>query len=237
MTYGERIAHIYDEWYSDYEESAVDLLQELAGRGRVLELGIGTGRVALPLLRRGVHVSGIDASEAMIARLRAKTGGADIEVVLGNFAEIDLDTRFDLIYVVFNTFFNLQTQEEQVKCFRSVAEHLTHQGVFLIEAFVPDPCRFDRGQSSRVVHLGEDVVRLDVARHCPVEQQVSCQHVLLSEEGVRLFPVKLRYAWPSELDLMARLAGLRLKRRWGSWDKGKLTQESAKHLSLYGMAD
>jgi SAM-dependent methyltransferase len=154
MTYGEHIAHIYDQWYSGYEGSAVDLLQELAGSGRVLELGIGTGRIALPLHQRGVDVTGIDASEAMIGRLRAKAGGADIQVVLGNFAEIYLEDRFDLIYVVFNTFFNLQIQEEQVECFRGVRKHLTEEGVFVIEAFVPDPCRFDHGQSVRVVHLG-----------------------------------------------------------------------------------
>lgn len=237
MTYGERIADIYDKLYSDYEESAVDLLQELAGRGRVLELGIGTGRVALPLHHRGVNVTGIDASKAMIEKLWVKSDGADIEVVQGNFVEINLDARFNLIYIVFNTFFGLQTQEEQVKCFRSVAEHLTQEGVFLIEVFVPDLCRFDNDQTVRVVHLNEDEVRLDVSRHSPVGQQVSSQHVLLSEKGVRLYPVKLRYAWPSELDLMARLAGLRLKHRWGSWDQGEFTGESGKHISVYGMAD
>lgn len=237
MTYGERIADIYDELYSDYEEAAVDLLRELAGRGRVLELGIGTGRVALPLAHRGVHVTGIDASEAMIEKLRAKRGGGGIEVVQGNFVEIDLEGRFDLVYIVFNTFFGLQTQEEQVACFQSVAEHLTEEGVFLIEAFVPDLCRFDDDQTVRVVDMSEGVVRLDVSRHSRVGQQISSQHVVLSEKGVRLYPVKVRYAWPSELDLMARLAGLRLKHRWGSWDKAAFTGESGKHLSVYGMAD
>ena len=173
----------------------------------------------------------------MIERLRAKTGAAGIEVLRDSFAEFDLDARFDLIYVVFNTFFALQTQEEQVGCFKSVAAHLTEEGVFLIEAFVPDLCRFDRDQTVRVVHLSEDEVRLDVARHHLVGQQVSSQHVLLSENGVSLYPVKLRYAWPSELDLMAQLAGLRLKHRWGSWDKGEFTSESGKHISVYGMAD
>lgn len=237
MTYGERIADVYDELYSDYEESAVALLQELAGRGRALELGIGTGRLALPLCHRGVSVTGIDASQAMIERLRAKPGGAGIEVVMGSFVEIDLDACFDLIYIVFNTFLGLQTQEEQVECFRSVAEHLTEEGVFLIEAFVPDLCRFDDNQTVRAVHVSEDVVRLDVTRHSPVGQQVTSQHVVLSAKGVRLYPVRIRYVWPSELDLMARLAGLRLKHRWGSWDKGEFTGESRKHISVYGMAD
>jgi SAM-dependent methyltransferase len=235
-TYGERIAAVYDEWYSDYEEAAVDLLQELAGRGRALELGIGTGRVALPLCHRGVEVTGIDASAAMIEKLRAKSGGADIEVVQGDFAEFELDARFDLIYVLFNTFYALLTQEEQVRCFQSVAQHLTQEGVFLIEAFVPDLSRFDRGQTVRAVHLSEDVVRLDATRHNLERQQISSQHVVLSEGGVRLYPVKLRYAWPSEFDLMARLAGLKLKQRWGSWDKDKFTADSGKHISVYGMA-
>ena len=157
-------------------------------------LWMGTGRVALPLHHIGVNVTGIDASQAMIEKLRAKTDDADTEVVQGNFVEINLDARFNLIYIVFNTFFGLQTQEEQVKCFRSVAEHLTQEGVFLNEVFVPDLCRFDNDQTVRVVHLNEDEVRLDVSRHSPVGQQVSSQHVLLSEKGVRLNPVKLRYA-------------------------------------------
>jgi SAM-dependent methyltransferase len=234
--YGDRIAGIYDRLYSDHEGAAVDTLQELAGEGNALELGIGTGRVALPLHHRGVKVTGIDASEAMVEKLRAKPGGADIEVLLSSFAAFDLDARFDLIYVVFNTFFALQTQEEQVGCFRSVAGHLAEGGVFLIEAFVPDLCRFDNGQTVRVVQLSEDEVRLDVAQHDPVGQQVSSQHVLLSEGGVRLYPVKLRYAWPSELDLMAQLAGLRLKHRWGSWEKEAFTEGSGKHISVYGAA-
>ena len=234
MTYGERIAEIYDELYSDYEESAIDLLQELAGRGPALELGVGTGRVALPLCRRGIKITGIDASEAMIEKLRVKPEGTDIKVVRGNFVEIDLEARFDLIYIVFNTFFSLLTQEEQLRCFQSVAEHLTQEGVFLIEAFVPDLCRFDNHQTVRVVHLSQDLVHLDVARHSPVEQQITTQHVLLSEKGIRLYPVKLRYAWPSELDLMARYAGLTLKYRWGSWEKGEFTAESGKHISVYG---
>ena len=236
MTYGERIADVYDELYSDYEESAVDLLQELAGRGRALELGIGTGRLALPLCHRGVNVTGIDASQAMIDQLRAKPGGDGVEVVMGSFVAIDLDACFDLVYIVFNTFLGLQTQEEQVECFRSVAEHLTEEGVFLIEAFVPDRCRFDDDQTVRAVHVSEDVVRLDVTRHSPVGQQVTSQHVVLSAKGVRLYPVRIRYAWPSELDLMARLAGLRLKHRWGSWDRREFTGASGKHISVYGTA-
>jgi SAM-dependent methyltransferase len=236
-TYGDRIADIYDELYSGYRESALDLLQDLARGGRVLELGIGTGRLALPLHRRGLRVSGIDASAAMIERLRAKPGGDSIEVVLGTFAEIDLVSRFGLIFVVFNTFFSLQTQEEQVRCFQSVADQLAPEGHFLIEAFVPDPCRFEDGQTVRAIHVGEHEVRLEAARHNKIDQQVISQQVLLSEDGLRLVPVKVRYAWPSELDLMARLAGLRLKHRWASWDRGRFTEESGTHISVYARDD
>lgn len=237
MTYGERIADVYDRYYPGYEEGAIDLLQELAGKGRALELGIGTGRIALPLSQRGVDVTGIDASGAMIDKLRAKPGGDAIKVVQGGFVEIDLDARFDLVYIVVNTLFSLQTQEEQVACFQSVAQHLADAGVFLIEAFVPDLRRFEDNQTTRVVHVSEDVVRLDVAQHNLVKQQVTGQHVVMSETAARLYPVKVRYAWPSELDLMARLAGLRLVHRWGSWDKGEFTGQSGKHISVYGIAD
>ena len=235
-TYGDRIAGVYDALYPGFEEAAIDLLHELAGRGRALELGIGTGRVALPLAGRGVEITGIDTSPAMITALQAKPGASGIEVVQGSFAQFEMEDRFNLAYVAFNTFFALQTQEEQVACFQSVARHLTTGGVFLIEAFVPDPGRFDRDQTVQVVGISEDVVNLDVALHDSVRQQVRSQHVVLSEKGLHLYPVKLRYAWPSELDLMARLAGLKLVHSWGSWDRSEFTAESGKHISVYGAA-
>ncbi len=237
MTYGQRIADVYDEFYSEYEGATVDLLQELAAGGSALELGIGTGRLALPLRQRGIDVTGIDLSPAMIARLRAKPGGSEIPVVQTSFAEFDLDAHFDLVYVVFNTFFSLLTQEEQISCFRSVARHLEEDGSFLLEAFVPDLCRFEAQQTVRAVQVEADMVQLDLSRHSPVEQQVSSQHVLLSEEGIRLYPVVLRYAWPSELDLMARLAGLHLRHRWDSWEKGAFSARSTRHISVYGRAE
>jgi SAM-dependent methyltransferase len=245
-SYGERIATVYDSFYPGHEEGAIDLLFELAAGGRVLELGIGTGRMALPLAERGLEVLGIDASPAMTERLRAKPGGDRIRVVQGSFAEMPaaLDgERFDLIFVVFNTFFALLTQEEQVQCFRSAAAHLTNAGLrrgpgcFLIEAFVPDLARYEDGQAVRLVHLSQDAVRLDVAQLDPVAQQIASQHVVLTEEGLQLYPVKLRYAWPTELDLMAELAGLTLQHRWGSWRKDPFTKESGKHISVYGPAD
>lgn len=236
-TYGERIAEIYDELYGSRFEAetaaAVEFLAGLAGPGPALELGIGTGRVALPLAARGIPVHGIDASPAMVARLRAKPGGDRIPVTIGDFAEVGVDGQFRLIYVVFNTFFALLTQADQVRCFQNVARRLTDDGCFVIEAFVPDPARFDRGQRVEAVDVEPDRIHLHVARHDPVTQQVTGTHILLTESGIRLFPVKVRYAWPAELDLMARLVGLRLKERWGSWGREPFTARSAFHISVY----
>ena len=235
-TCGERIAGIYDDWYGAFDDATVATLGELAQGVRALELGIGTGRVALPLLHSGVEVHGIDASEAMVDRLRAKPGGENIPVSLGDFADIAVEGQFSLIYVLFNTFFSLLTQDDQVRCFENVARHLSADGVFLIEVFVPDLKRFDGGQAVRATRVGNDEVRLDVSQLDRASQCVVSQHVALTEQGVRLYPVKLRYAWPSELDLMARLAGLELRHRWDSWQRTPFTEESGKHISVYGHA-
>ena len=235
-TYGERIADIYDEWYRTYDEAAIATLSELAQGGRALELGIGTGRIALPLQRKGIEVYGIEASAAMLAKLRAKPGGENIPVTLGNFAEVAVEGQFALIYVLFNTFFALLTQDEQIRCFENVAQHLSADGVFVIEAFVPDMTRYDGRQAVRVVSIGDNELRLDAAQLDPVNQQITSQHVVLTEQGVRLYPVKLRYVWPSELDLMARLAGLCLQQRWGSWERTAFSADSVRHISVYGHA-
>lgn len=234
--YGDRIADRYDQMYPDGNnvQSIVDVLAGLAGEGgRALELGIGTGRVALPLVKRGVAVYGIDASQAMIDQMRAKPGGGALPVTIGDFADFRVAGRFELIFVVFNTFFALLTQEAQVQCFRRAAEHLAGGGVFLIETFVPDPARFVRGQHLSVSRIEPDLVMLDVARHDRAKQRVDSQHLLFSETGTRLYPVRLRYAWPAELDLMARLAGLRLRVRWSGWDGAPFTGRSESHVSIY----
>jgi SAM-dependent methyltransferase len=233
-TYGEHVAEIYDEWYPSYDEAAIDVLYELAGKGRALELGIGTGRIALPLLHKGVEVHGIDASPAMVKKLRQKPGGERIPVTMGSFANIPVEGQFSLIYVLFNTFFALLTQDEQVSCFESAARRLEAQGVFLIEAFVPDLKRYVNQQAIHAVEIHEDLLRIDATRLDPTTQQLFSQHVTLSEQGVRLYPVRLRFAYPAELDLMARLAGLRLLQRYGDWDGGAFTADSGKHISIYG---
>jgi SAM-dependent methyltransferase len=192
--------------------------------------------VALPLAERGVTVQGIDASQAMVDRLRAKPGGDAIPVTIGDFAEFQVDSRFELIFVVCNTLFGLATQDAQVQCFQRVAEHLAAGGTFLIEAFVPDPARFVGGRNLSVTGIEPDLVTLDVARHDAANQRVYSQHLLLTEAGTRLYPVQLRYAWPSEPDLMARLAGLRLRDRWSGWDGAPFTAASSSHISLYERA-
>ena len=233
-TYGEHVAGVYDEWYSDYDSQAIDTLAELAGGGRALELGIGTGRIALPLAAKNVEVHGIDAAASMISRLRAKAGAESITLTQGNFADVPVEGEFALIYIVFNTFFALSTQDEQVRCFRNVAAHLSRDGCFVIEAFVPDLNRFTGGQVNWATKVTADEVQLDVGQHDSAAQRVISQKVVLTDGNVRLYPVQIRYAWPSELDLMAQLAGLRLRERWSNWQREPFSSESKKHISVYG---
>ena len=237
-TYGDRIADVYDERYQEGPFSGdlgntVDLLSSLAGSGAALELGIGTGRVAIPLAAAGVAVHGIDASAAMVERLRSKPGGDAIPVTIGDFRDFSFDERFALIYVPFNTFFGLLTQDDQITCFRAVSRHLAPDGVFVMEAFVPDLARFDRGQRVSAIRVDPDEVSLDVSIYDPVAQVNDTQHVVISEAGTHLYPVRIRFAFPAELDLMARLAGLRLRERWADWDRTPFTGTSGKHISVW----
>lgn len=234
-TYGERIAEVYDDWYTGVfdVEATVTALKELAGAGPVLELGIGTGRIALPLAARGLEVHGLDASEGMVTKLHAKPSGERIPVTIGNFAEVGVDSVFSLVFVAFNTFFMLTSQEEQVRCFANVAAHLTAGGLFVIEAFVPDQTRFTRQQVTQVTKVETDCVKLETSQHDPVHQRCISQHVIITEAGIKLYPIEMRYAWPSELDLMARLAGMRLRERWGGWRREPFTAASGSHVSVY----
>jgi SAM-dependent methyltransferase len=232
-TYGERVAGVYDDWYSAFDPDAIDLLEELSAKGRALELGIGTGRIALPLSARGIAVSGIDAAASMVSRLKAKPGAEKVTVAMGDFSEVPITGTFDLVYVVFNTFFALSTQQEQVNCFRNVAAHLTSGGCFLIEAFFPDPSRFSSGKATWATAVTSDRVELDVSNHDAVTQKVVSQKVVMTDGQIRLYPVQIRYVWPSEMDLMAQLAGLRLRSRWGNWQRSPFTGESQKHISVY----
>lgn len=234
-TYGERVAGVYDEWYSEYDPLAIDRLAELAqrGNGRALELGIGTGRIALPLSERNVEVHGIDSAPSMISRLRAKPGSDRITVTQGSFADVPVEGEFGLVYIVFNTFFGLFSQEDQLRCFRNVAAHLSLDGCFVIEAFVPDLNRFTGGQVNWATKVTEEQVDLDVGRHDPATQRVFSQKVVITEGSVRLYPVHIRYVWPAEMDLMAQLAGLQLRERWDNWKREPFTSESKHHISIY----
>ena len=236
--YGQTWAAVYDEVHGHLDPSAaVDRLHELAAGGTALELGIGTGRVALPLAARGVIVHGIDASEAMVRRLRDKPGGAAIPVTLGDFTDVAVDGGpYALIYVVFSTLFALPTQDAQLACFRNVEARLARGGVFVVEAFVPDVARFDRLQRVHVQRLDLGRAEVTLSRHDPVAQRITGQHVSLTDGSVRLLPVEVRYAWPSELDLMARLASLRLRERHGDWLGGPFTAISPTHVSIYERA-
>ncbi len=235
-TYGDRIADVYDGFYDDRldTDAAVETLARLAGDGPVLELAIGTGRLALPLAGRGLEVHGIDASEAMVAKLRAKPGGDRIPVTIGDFAEVGVTGSYALIFVAFNTLFALPTQEDQLRCFANVAAHLAEGGVFAVEGFVPDLARFDRGQRTNTTSVETDRVVIDASVHDPVAQRVVSQHVVITEAGTKLYPIDIRYAFPSELDLMARLAGLELRSRWGGWRREDFTSSSQRHVSVYG---
>jgi SAM-dependent methyltransferase len=235
MSFGDEVARTYDAQPRGDEHETVDLLERLAAGGRVLELAIGTGRIALPLAARGVTVDGIDISPSMVATLRSKPGGDTLAVTVGDFADVGVDGSYRLVYVVFNTLFNLLTQDDQVRCFENVAAHLTADGVFLVEAFVPGylyRLRNDQYVDAEAIEV--DHVRLDVGRHDPCAQMLDESHVSLSRSGVNVFPIVCRYAWPSELDLMARIAGLRLVDRWGGWKNEPFTSTSQRHVSVYG---
>ena len=241
-TFGERFADVYDTWYGtkraeETTQESVRVLADLAAGGTVLELAIGTGRVALPLAARGLSVQGIDASEAMVAKLREKPGGNAIPVTIGDFAHVAVDGTFDLVFLVFNTLFNLTSQDDQVRCFRNVARHLTARGQFVVEAFVPDIASFTDGRAARVDQVTTDSTVLEASVHDPVAQLVQYQYIVITQDGTRLYPVPQRYIWPSELDLMARLAGLELRERWGGWERSPFTASSSSHVSVYAHAN
>jgi SAM-dependent methyltransferase len=235
--FGERVADRYDESSADMFDPAVvdpvvDFLVELAGDGAALELGIGTGRIALPLALRGIRVHGIDLSEAMIARLRAKPGAEQIDVTIGDFATTTVEGRFSVAYLVFNTIMNLTTQDEQAACFQNVAAHLEPGGCFVIEVGVPGLRRLPPGETVHVfsfegpTKFGFD--EFDVAR-----QGLISHHYGIVDGKLEGWSIPFRYAWPSELDLMARLAGMTLRERWSGWNREPFTSESTKHVSVW----
>ena len=226
--YDEDIRYLFDPSVID---PVVAFLEELAGKGPVLELGIGTGRLALPLSRRGLPVSGIDLSPDMVAELRKKPGSENIDVTVGDFATAKVGVRFALAYLVFNTIANLTTQEEQVRCFQNVAEHLEPGGYFVIEVFVPQLRRLPPKQS--VVGLAASARALDFDVYDVANQGLVSYHYRDRGKGLEVFAAPFRYVWPSELDLMARLAGMTLFGRWSDWTRRPFTSESPSHVSVW----
>ena len=201
-----------------------------------MELAIGTGRMALPLNARGFDISGIEGSAAMVEKLREKPGGADIPVVIGDMADCAIEGQFDFAFLVFNTLFNLTSQADQVRCFRNVADRLAPGGAFLIETFVPDFSDYQGHQSLRTRKIGFKSLWFEAKLHDPTRQVIEYQRVRITEQGVKLVPLVMRYAWPQEIDLMAELAGLELEQRWGGWAREPFTADSHMHVSLYKKA-
>jgi SAM-dependent methyltransferase len=237
-SYADEFADVYDVWFGGYlgTAPAADRLAALAASvdpGPILELGIGTGRVALPLAELGLDVHGIDASPAMVAQLRAKPGGDRIPVVLGDFSEVAPDGEFALVYVVAGTFFELQSQEAQVRCFRNVARHLRPDGLFAMDALLPDASRSAGDQDIRMIPTDDDRLMVRFRNFDPAEQRYSSHYLVVHGGTARHVRVAFRYAWPSELDLMARLAGLRLRERTGTWRGEPFTSSSRSHVSVY----
>jgi SAM-dependent methyltransferase len=235
--FGERVAERYDADEAEMfdpgvVEPIVDFLVEAAGDGAVLELGIGTGRIAIPLAERGVRVHGIDLSEAMVARLRAKPGAERIGVTIGDFATTRVEGTFTLAYLVFNTIGNLTTQDEQVACFQNVAAHLEPGGRFVIETGVPGLQRLPRGETFRLFDVSATHVGID--EYDLANQGLVSHHYNMRPDGsFEHSSLPLRFVWPAELDLMARLAGMALLERWGAWKREPFTSDSTKHVSVW----
>jgi SAM-dependent methyltransferase len=234
--FGERIAASYDDssdsmFEPEVVDPAVSLLAELAGKGRALELAIGTGRIGLPLSRRGVPVTGIELSRAMAARLRAKPGGDAIAVTIGDMTTTRVDGTFTVAYLVFNTINNLTSQDAQVACFRNVAEHLAPGGCFVIETGVPPLRQLPPGQDILGYRAGSGAIVSYSYDHAT--QQYRGHYVRFTDGTGDYWTMPFRYAWPAELDLMAQLAGLRLRSRWSGWNREPFTTDSRSHVSVW----
>ncbi|MBV8913754.1 MAG: class I SAM-dependent methyltransferase [Acetobacteraceae bacterium] len=241
--YGDSIAAFYDEDTAVLEiEPTLEVLSELGGEGPALELGVGTGRIALPLSKRGMQIDGIDCSSKMLEQLRQKPGSERIKITEGNFRDVS-GGPYRLVFAVFNTFLFLLTQRDQRRCFENVARCLTDDGVFVIEAAIPNFHRFSAGaaqlpfgQYVETLAIEGSRVVLDAGTFDPHTQLLTATEISVSPEGVKMYPATMRYAWPSELDLMAEFAGLSLRERWGGWHREKLTFGTHSLVSIYEKA-
>jgi SAM-dependent methyltransferase len=233
--YGKFWADIYDDLFGDRpdNETTVAVLSQLAAGSRALEFGIGTGRIAIPLAQRGIEVHGIDLSQEMVDKLRAKPGGKDIPVIIGDCTEVRAEGLFSVVYFLYTSFYFLTSQEAQLRCCENAARHLQPKGVFVIEGFVHDRLRFQRNQNVSLAGMSSGFVDLHISQHDPVNQIIDVQHVILSPAGIQLRPNRIRYVWPSELDMMARVAGLRLRERWADWSGAPFTADSSFQIAIY----
>ena len=236
-SFGPDVAAGHDHRPRGDEDAAVAFLSDLARGRRALEFAIGTGRIALPLAARNIPVDGIELSPHMAARLRGKPGGDRIDVTLGDMSVAATGRRYGLVYLVFNTIFNLLTADDQVRCFENAARHLTPDGHFVVETALPQawivPGTADYVHAERV---GTATVVLDVARYDPVTQLLEENHVRLTADGITLQPIVCRLITPGEMDLMARIAGLRLAARFATWERTAFDAHSRAHISVYGFA-
>ncbi|MFF8960735.1 class I SAM-dependent DNA methyltransferase [Streptomyces sp. NPDC014894] len=235
-SFGYETSQNYDAHPLGDEEDTVGFLAGLADGGDALEFAVGTGRIALPLREAGVRVDGVELSQDMVDRMREKPGGDRIEVTMGDMSQVTTGRAYGLVYLVFNTIGNLLTQDDQVRCFENAARHLTDDGVFVIECRVPTaPARPDHRYVD-VERLDVDGVGLGVGRYDPVTQVLDLNHIRLGADGLAFNPIRLRLAYPPEFDLMARIAGLRLRDRWGGWHGEPYTAASGRHISVYERA-
>ncbi len=234
-TFGRLYADLYDGRHDPgTTEASVALISDLAGPdARILELAIGTGRMALPLAAKGHHIEGIDGSPDMVTQMRAKPGGEAIPVTIGDMADVGRDGPFEVAFLVFNTLFNLTSQEAQVRLFQNLGTRLKPGGRFLVETFIPDFSAFSDHQRMTTRQVEMEMLDFEAIHHDPISQTLRMQRVRMTPEGNTLSPLVLRYATPPEIDLMAQLGGLRLTDRWSDWDRSPFTADSKMHISVY----
>lgn len=230
------VASGYDNHVRGDEEAAANFLAEYAAGSEALEFAVGTGRIAFPLLEKGIRVDGIEASPQMVERLRAKPKGLEIDVTIGDMSVTSANRQYKLVYLVYNTIFNLLTAEDQIRCFENAARHLTSDGYFIVETAVPHAW-IEPGKSDYVhaEYVGTTEVGFDVARYDPVTQLLEENHVYVTENGITMNPIVCRLITPGEMDLMARIAGLRLIDRFANWQRAVFDANSIAHISVYGL--
>jgi SAM-dependent methyltransferase len=233
--FGDVFAEVYDEYFhvGDDSELTASVLADLAGTGDILEFGLGTGRVAIPLVNKGLKVVGIENSQAMIDKFKQKSDDSGVEVMLGDFATAKAVGNFSVVFISYGTVYLLDSQEEQIQCFENAARHLSSGGVFVLDGFVHDRTQWRNNQEVTTRKLSDNFARLRLGVHNAKDQTIDMQYMDFTPEGVKFFPTKLRYIWPSEMDLMARLAGFKLRSRWTNWKQEPFTADSSSQVVVY----